>query len=495
MRISKDNISYTKLAGYILAILLILLVFVIGVVYRNRLIGNFVLTGIIAMTLGLAIVFQPQIGGYILIATIISNISTFAVKLGLPSINKPLVILISVSVLASYLINKRKQLPKLGRLEWFFMSYIIIIAISTLTAEYKIEAKDTVISFLKNFVIIVSIIYALQNPKYWKQAIWIVILITTLLASLGAYQALSGNYDQVFSGFAIVLEQKILDGVTVFRLSGPIARPNYWAQFMVAVLPLIFYRIFDEKKILIKGAAIAASIIIGYAIFGTYSRGGFIALVAILFLIFLERRGRASVYLFLTIGTLLTLFILPTNYSERIRSLILLAPGTNDRTIYEDSSFRGRLAEARAGIRMFADYPILGIGAGNYKPSYQTYVRTLNIETRSEPRDAHSLYIETMAETGLAGSIIFTLFFGSLIIRLSKISKAIENQPFFESWNTWIVSIRMSIVSYLISSIFLHGDYIRYLWVLVALGIAGLYLSQKFLQDPNLLFQEEGVIA
>jgi hypothetical protein len=33
------------------------------------------------------------------------------------------------------------------------------------------------------------------------------------------------------------------------------------------------------------------------------------------------------------------------------------------------------------------------------------------------------------------------------------------------------------VIAYLTSSIFLHGDYIRYLWLFVALGVAMIHLS------------------
>jgi hypothetical protein len=69
-----------------------------------------------------------------------------------------------------------------------------------------------------------------------------------------------------------------------------------------------------------------------------------------------------------------------------------------------------------------------------------------------------------------------------------------ESHDPYNRWITWIASIQMSITAYLISSIFLHGNYIRYLWILVALGSAGLYLSRRILDDPELIDQDEVVI-
>lgn len=494
MQNSKLDRTNFVTASYILAVILIMIVFVIGVIYRDRLNGQFILAGLIALVLGLVIVFEPQLGGHILIITIITNVSTKATIQGFPSINKPLVVLVGLSVLASYLFTQKKQLPKLGQFELFFLTFIGVLALSIFVADYRDLVESKVIALLKDFAILFSIIYAVQNPKYWKQAIRIVIILTTILAALGAYQVFTGNYFQTFGEFAIISEQKILDGILEPRLGGPIGKPNFWAQFLVAVLPLIVYRVLDEKQVLIKMVFTGAAIILVYTVLGTYSRGAFLTMVIILILILIDRRARPSLFLIISIGALIILIFLPSNYSERIRSLTLVSLDPSLGKIYEDSSLRGRYAEVRAGLQMFAENPILGVGAGNYKPNYQLYVSKLNIETRNEPRDAHSLYIETLAETGVIGMIVFIFLFGSLLIGLSKIIKKLGDQDIFKNWSSWISSIRMSIISYLISSIFLHGDYIRYLWILVALGVAGMYLSRKFLDDPTLLFQEKRVI-
>jgi O-antigen ligase len=367
--------------------------------------------------------------------------------------------------------------------------------ISLLVADFKNPAQAKIIDMIKNIVIVISIIYTLQTPKYWKQAVWITILVTTLLAALGVYQVISGNFFQEFGGLAATWKQEVVDGVFQFRLSGPIHAPNFWAQFLVAVIPLAIYRVLDEKYILVKLFSAASALVIAYAALATYSRGGFLALIAVLFLITLERRARPSLILLVVAAAILIFALLPANFTERVQSLLTLAPGTSESSLYQESSFRGRLAEVRAGLRMFAEHPILGVGAGNYPYNYQDYARKLNIETRTERREAHSIYIETLAETGLVGMSVFMLLFGSLLWKLIRVRKQMEHKGLYKSWITWIASIQMSITAYLISSIFLHGDYIRYLWILVALGTAGLYLSRKILEDPKLFTPEEvGII-
>jgi O-antigen ligase len=127
---------------------------------------------------------------------------------------------------------------------------------------------------------------------------------------------------------------------------------------------------------------------------------------------------------------------------------------------------------------MFVDHPLLGLGAANYKPNYQRYAQLVGIETRAEPRDAHSLYIQVLAETGILGFGIFMLLIASLIVGLGQARKAVRNDPALISWLPWLSAIRLSIVSYLLTSIFLHNAYFRYFWILAAMAITAIQLTQ-----------------
>lgn len=51
----------------------------------------------------------------------------------------------------------------------------------------------------------------------------------------------------------------------------------------------------------------------------------------------------------------------------------------------------------------------------------------------------------------------------------------------------------MAITSYLVSSIFLHGDYIRFLFFLVALGAAAIHLTDRLEKSAPLQPSEIGL--
>ena len=173
---------------------------------------------------------------------------------------------------------------------------------------------------------------------------------------------------------------------------------------------------------------------------------------------------------------------LPATYRDRFNTLTAF---TAQNGIYQDTSFRGRTSEMLTGLTMFASHPILGVGAGNYPLNYQHYAQLIGIEFRAEAHDPHSLYVQLLAETGILGTIAFLAMMFFLIQALNKACRAIEFSPHLQDWLPWISAIRLAILSYLLTSIFLHNAYIRYFWILVAMALAGIQITDSLLKNSE----------
>jgi len=449
----------------------VMVVFVLLIGYRDTRVGLLGLGGLVAVGIGLATLIRPQIGTYILVVTVFTNVSAILVDRGLPGTNKALVILILVSVLMGRLI--RRQSFHLKPPEWFLMAYGGVWLMSAFVALDRAVSLAEFIDFVKEFLIILAIVYSIHQQANWKRVIWLIILTTTGLAALGAFQVISGNFNNTFWGFAAVTPD-----VDQMRLSGPIADPNFWGQVLSAVLVLALYRVFTEKNILLRLVAGGSSLLIIFSIINTYSRGAFLAMLLVLILIFIERGinlkkiGLVLAIVFVVIPLLSP--ILPTGFTERMQTLFVFT--NQEDTVHEDASFRGRSSEMLSGLLMFLDSPFLGIGVGNYEEAYQDYAAKLGLEHRTERRQAHSLYVETIAETGLFGLIAFSGVIASLFVGFGHIRRQTKIWKPDSDWPVWITSLQIALISYLITSIFLHGDFLRYLLFFVALGAAAIHI-------------------
>ncbi len=115
--------------------------------------------------------------------------------------------------------------------------------------------------------------------------------------------------------------------------------------------------------------------------------------------------------------------------------------------------------------------------------NYQRYAQLIGIEFRTEARDPHSLYVQLLAETGILGTIAFLGMIYFLFDALNKACRALEGAPQLAGWLPWISAYRFAILSYLLTSIFLHNAYIRYLWILIAMALTGIQITYNLLNN------------
>jgi putative inorganic carbon (hco3(-)) transporter len=88
----------------------------------------------------------------------------------------------------------------------------------------------------------------------------------------------------------------------------------------------------------------------------------------------------------------------------------------------DDATELSRLALWQAAFSLFVGHPVLGIGYGNYKYLYTSF---MTISAQLDTLDAHNLYLQLLSETGLIGFLVFGAIV-ALFFRLS--STLIRNQ-------------------------------------------------------------------
>jgi len=193
------------------------------------------------------------------------------------------------------------------------------------------------------------------------------------------------------------------------------------------------------------------------AILFTYSRSGFLALIASCgLLIWKASRGRR-------VKTLLPVAVLAA-------ALFLAAPGkymTRLSTIFNPDTDTTHSAQERrehmfraAGLAI--QRPIVGVGMGNF-----------HIYAISEMR-AHNAYLETAAELGVIGLIAFLVIIFAPLRSLRRIERETAADGLHPDPGKHIVSacLQASFVAFIIYGFFGSVQYDSYLYSLVALAVA-----------------------
>ncbi len=451
--------------------------------------GLYAFLGLTGIVMVMAIVIKPNLGASILIIAVYTNVSSLLTNQGYLGVIKPLVVVVFIAIMVRnyYAGQLPKGRTKTQQVEVFLILYLVAVVISYLVAANSDRAMNAIQDLVKDITIIYIILFALRKQADWKQAIWVIILTTAFVSLFGLFQVITGNYSQTFLGLAAYK----VDGANI-RLGGPINEPNMWGQVVAAVIPLVLFQIIHEPRKVIKLFSLGVLLILLMELLNTYSRGAYLALAVMLIAILFVFEKNINLTLgFATLGlVILILPFLPSSYIDRFSSLMSLAP-TTDNGIYQDSSFRGRSSELLTGISIFARNPLFGVGAGNYPNNYQKYSQEIGIELRSEEREAHSLYLQVMAETGVLGIISFFGIIISLFIGLAKAAKRVTRNTNLIGWLPWINSLQVALVGYLTAAIFLHGAYIRFFWILVALSLTAIQLiDDSFTNDKQSLNRE-----
>jgi putative inorganic carbon (HCO3(-)) transporter len=495
-----EEIGLTKNNDLLFILISIVMAALAAVVLGNpdTELGLYGIAGILGVVMVMAIILKPNFGANILIFVVFTNMSRQFTDHGLPGIVSPLVIVVFGAIMirnyyAGQLPTDRK---KTVAIETFIILYFVAMVLSYLAAADKDRALSAIEDFAKNIIIIYTVLFSLREWGTWKQAIRVVVLTTAFLCSLGVYQLITGNYSQNMFGLAVASTEGVFDddegGTT--RLAGPVRDPNMWSEIIVAVIPLVLFRIINDTGLKDKlfGSAILSMLLI--VLLNTYSRGAYLALMvvgALTFIVYVRRIN--PLVAFGAFGAVILMIpLLPSSYIARFDSLSFLTPSSEGESgIYEDGSLQGRSSVMLSALAMFADHPLIGVGAGNFQNNYPKYSQIVGIEFEYGERDPHSLYTQIMAETGLLGLIFFIGAMVSLLGGLSKSIKSIDRFPSFKSYVPWLISLQVSIVGYLVAAIFLHNAYIRYFWVLVALAITAIQLIDEQLSTNSGLKMRE----
>ena len=462
--------------GYRIAVIAIGALFVLAgsFVIGMTDLGIIAVAGALGIGVTMGILARPHLGMYILTIFIYTNLSTVLNEaFGVPSLNKILVALIFVAVLGTRVVIQRKPLLFRGS-EGAILFYIAVTSVSTvLSSGLNADTFDSIVDVFKDFIIIFIIVQLSTEEGAWKNTQWILIACAVGLSLLTWYQFLTDNYAQDFFGLATSRTDSVQDEyssyVDFFRVGGPVGDPNYYAQMLVMVMPLAIYRFITDPSRFRRSIAMLALVIIGGAIIFTYSRATLLVLIFTIGLILFERRvDFYKVVIGASIVLALVYPILPTSFKARMLTIVGLDATSAEQ---DDVSAQGRLSEALVAMQMFTEYPILGIGYTQYEPNYQSYSAYIGLDTRLEERQAHNLYLEIAAETGIVGigAFVIMLFF---IYRSAMESRRALREIHREDLIPWAAAFQFALLAYLLNSFFLHDDYARYLRLAIAFVVS-----------------------
>lgn len=338
--------------------------------------------------------------------------------------------------------------------------FMLCILISTLFATYQ----ETAMFQFRRIVelVILAFVMFIFIKNIWQEKDWI--LFSKIMMITGVISGLSILTD-IFGWTHFYLLYR--DTISFMRPFGILGASNYAAGKLGVFLPFAFFCIVNyrhSKKYFQYSLSIIFTFLIMIAIFFTGSRmGGFIAVFSLfLFLIkeinqILHLRVIFPIIIIISIIIFIN-FINPIkidvpNINYIINSYISFIHFiTTGEEILGRSSLSTRSDMIKAGLNIFIDYPIFGVGLGNYKyvaPRY-IFIRLMYY--------SHNTFITILSELGLVGFLFFIFICFKII---NNIYYFYKNSIFISSFYFYL---GLSFVNFLIISFFLHNVTDKYFW-------------------------------
>jgi O-antigen ligase len=363
--------------------------------------------------------------------------------------------------------------------------YLALALASTAWARDTAVADARVAELAKAFGVFLLTAVLVVSMRALRSAVWTLLAAGALLGALALVQAASGGTAEL-GGLARIKLAQIHGDVFEPRIAGPLGDPNFFAQILVLLVPLALFTGWDAPRGARKAAAFAAAALVVGAVVVTYSRGGALALATVALLALLARREHLRQAAAGLLAVALLWSVLPTDFTRRLATIEQVL-GRDD-VLRPDSSFQKRRLLTHAAWLMFLDHPLAGVGAGNYTTRFDETAERVGFLTRDyeEPGEAHyphSLYLETAAETGLLGALLFGGALLAAAVALRRAQRAFRERGDRPAAGL-AVAFLIALLGYLVSSLFLHGHFPRYLWMLLGFAV-GIDRLARSAEEPS----------
>jgi O-antigen ligase len=303
--------------------------------------------------------------------------------------------------------------------------------------------SEQLIKTLIIFVIMVNVVRTEMRMK----------LLILLILAVSIYLSVNALNDYRLGAFQTgAIETH--DARIIGRIKGLFENSNDLALHLVSMVPIAvalgLYKAGMLRKLVYFGAA---GLMVG-AVIVTFSRGGFLGLVAATFILVrrLGRKNKGMTTAALVFAAILFLALAPGAYSSRLGSIFNSAADLTG-----SSSQRNEVLKRSIWVAL--RYPIFGVGIGNFH-----HKSPRNLET-------HNAYTQVASEMGIAAMVVYIMFLVHPIRRLRLIENQSLDNPERRRFYYLSIGLQASLIGFMVSSFFGAVAYQWYVYYLVGYAI------------------------
>jgi probable O-glycosylation ligase (exosortase A-associated) len=280
---------------------------------------------------------------------------------------------------------------------WAFILFVAWNAISADQSEFRETAFSDVESILKILLMFLVGITVVDSVGKLKAIAWVIVL------------------SQGFVGYE--MNMAYLGGFNrVVELGFGGMDNNCVAIAMVAGTGLAFFLGMHTQSLLGKGLAFLSALFMGHTVLLAMSRGGMLGLIVTAIVSFVLIPKRLGHYLGFALAVIIGIYLAGPMVTERFATIF---------TEQRDSSAQSRLDMWKICLGVMRDHPILGLGPRHFPLNATRFGLT-------PLKEAHTLWLQVGAETGVVGLFFLLAFYLMCMKRLWPLAR--EKRPLADPW-------------------------------------------------------------
>jgi putative inorganic carbon (HCO3(-)) transporter len=360
------------------------------------------------------------------------------------------------------LLSPESRRPASGPVHWLDACLVLFFLVSLLSAATSAYTASAISQLIDTFqwCVIYFMISRIAAKRWQLYVVMFVIMLLNLKLAQFSIRSFHHDVAAGVSGQALAAHGEGAGSTAFFGNAGD------FGVAMCVVWPLAGAMVAGEVRRWRKWFFAICFLAFLGAIIACSSRGALVGAAVIAFVGFMRSSKRVMGLLMILVLIVAYLFIVPSASKQRMESAF--HPD-------QDATASDRLNLWHAGMAMFGDHFLLGVGPGNFAPEYVSEHPILERERKLMAIVPHSIYVETLSELGVAGFIpllAMWLLVPVLNARTRKLLRGAgaEKARSFEYNLSW--GLDLALVGYLVSGAFITVLYYPHLWVLLGLTAA-----------------------
>jgi probable O-glycosylation ligase (exosortase A-associated) len=354
--------------------------------------------------------------------------------------NFPFVQLVAVATILGLVLSRE---PKRIPLNALTITWLLFVAWMGLTTIYALNTEDSGDYWMRVIKIQVMVLITLMVVNDRQRIDW---LVWVIAGSIGFYGLKGGVFTVLTGG-----ENRVWGPEGTF-----IGGNNEVAFALVVIFPLIYYLFTVTTHVWLRRILIAAMVLCGLAILGSYSRGALLAILAMLAVLWLKAGARLWVLPIIVVAGALAFTFMPEQWLERMGTIS---------SYQRDGSALGRINAWWFAFNLANDRPLLGGGFKTFTPE----LFKLYAPNPTDVHDAHSIFFQVLGEQGYVGLILFLTMGALIAVTASSIIRSCRGVQDL-AWAARLAAmLQVSFVGYAVGGSFLGLAYFDLPYQLMAL--------------------------